>query len=201
MEKTRLTVDLRNPIIPSTLPPMTPFVPAYSLLLHDNTLHVPNEFDVEPHMNSVHSPIPMRGYHTNPIYPEVQGSQSFQDLHHLPPNAQNDTISISSRRSGRPTSSLVSLPLSHHGLVSNVASRPISRNLRCVLLLATFSRLKSPGLLLQRHPLIPRSLPELLPHPKVLRRPRCSKSESCCPCLLHPSRDGTGTLLCAFSHI
>jgi hypothetical protein len=110
-----------NVICPSSQPPLRAAV--------RNTLHVPNEFD-EPYTTSIHSPTPTQGYFA---YPVPHCSQSSQDIN-LPAKAQNDATSISGRRSGKlPSSSLISLPLSHHGHALNmtpqpVPSRPISRN-------------------------------------------------------------------------
>lgn len=112
---------ISNVICPSTQPPLRAAV--------RDTLHVPNEFD-EPYTTSIHSPIPTQGYFA---YPVPHCSQSSQDMNNLPVNAQNDATSISRRFGRRPSSSLISLPLSHHGHTLNVTSqsvppRPTSRN-------------------------------------------------------------------------
>jgi hypothetical protein len=90
-----------------------------------NSLHVP--IASGGYMPPIISPIPVKDYKQNVTYPMPQGSQSSQDIHSLP--FKDDTNSISSHRSGEPTSSsLTSLPLSHRGRVSNFPIRPVSRS-------------------------------------------------------------------------
>jgi hypothetical protein len=99
-------------ICPSLQPP--------SREVDSNYLHASYDHD-EPY---IHSPIPSKG----PILPYAngpQGSRSSQVIGTLTPKERNtDAISMSSQRSAI---SVISLPMSDHGL-TRISSRPDSRN-------------------------------------------------------------------------
>ena len=90
-----------------------------------NYLHASNDHDAQYTTQPIHSPTPLKGY-VLPYANEPHGSRLSQDICTLSPMERNpETFSISSRRSAR--SSVLSLPISHHGLM-RISSRPDSRN-------------------------------------------------------------------------
>lgn len=94
-------------------------------IIDSNYLHASNDHGAQYTTQPIHSPTPLKGY-ILPYANEPHGSRSSQDISTLSPMERNpETFSMSSRRSAK--SSVLSLPISHHGLM-RISSRPDSRN-------------------------------------------------------------------------
>jgi hypothetical protein len=94
--------------------------------IDSNYLHASYDHDEQYIAQPIHSPAPLRGC-ILPYANGPHGSRSSQDIGTLSPLERNpETFSISSRPSAR-SSSALSLPISHHGLM-RISSRPDSHN-------------------------------------------------------------------------